>query len=264
MTVSRTETSRQGTRHDLSGHIAVVVGGSSGIGAAAAELFAAAGALVGIFGRNEQAAKEVLGRLPEGSKGSWFACDATDERSVKRAFADLERKFGPPTILVNSAGLLESGTAEDTSRQLWDEIFDVNVTATFLCAREAARVMRRQGHGSIINVSSEAGLMGIRGLAAYSAAKAAVIELSRCMALDLADAGVRVNCVCPGTTRTPMVLNAIAKTHDPAAALARYEARPLGRLGTPQEIAMAIAYFAGNDAGYTTGAVLAVDGGNTA
>lgn len=158
-----------------------------------------------------------------------------------------------------------SGAAEATTRADWDELLAVNLTGVFLVAREVARRMREAGRGSIVLVSSEAGLRGIRGLAAYSVAKAGVVELARCMALDLADAGVRVNCVCPGTTRTPMVLEAVQREADPAAELARYaNARPLRRLGTPEEIAEAIAYFAGDLAAYTTGAVLAVDGGFTA
>jgi NAD(P)-dependent dehydrogenase (short-subunit alcohol dehydrogenase family) len=168
-------------------------------------------------------------------------------------------------VAVLSAGLLLRGSAEATSRAVWDELLDVNLTGVFLVAREAAKRMRAAGRGSIVMVSSEAGLRGIRGLAAYSVAKAGVIELTRCMALDLADAGVRVNCVCPGTTRTPMVLNAVAKEADPAAELARYATvRPLQRLGTPEEIAAAIVFLASDAAAYATGAVLAVDGGYTA
>jgi NAD(P)-dependent dehydrogenase (short-subunit alcohol dehydrogenase family) len=252
-------------RYDLRGHLAVVTGGSSGIGAATAVLLSNSGADVVIIGRDEQAANEVLRRCADQVRGEWLGCDVTDEGAVEATFAAIAERVGPPSILVNSAGLLVRASAEATSRAVWDEVFAVNLTGTFLCAREAAKVMRREGRGSIVNVSSEAGLRGIRGLAAYSAAKAAVVELTRCMALDLADAGVRVNCVCPGTTRTPMVLEAVERTDDPVAELARYaNARPMKRLGTPEEIAAAIAYFASDDAAYATGAVLAVDGGFTA
>ncbi|MEX2541693.1 MAG: SDR family oxidoreductase [Trueperaceae bacterium] len=258
-------TARASIRYDFAGHVAVVVGGSSGIGAATAELLASSGARVAILSRDEKAARKVLRRLPsDAPQGEWVRCDVTDDGSVENAFAEVESRLGSPTVLVNSAGLLTRGAADETSSDVWNELIAVNLTGTFYCAREGARIMKRQGRGAIVNVSSEAGLKGIRGLAGYCAAKAAVVELTRCMALDLADDGVRVNCVCPGTTRTPMVLNAVALTPDPQAALARYATRPAGRLGTPQEIAAAIAYFACDDAGYTTGAILAVDGGYTA
>ena len=253
-------------RFDFSGHVAVVTGGSSGIGAATVELLATAGARVAVLSRSEARARDALSRLPKDAPpATWIGCDATDEAAVVAAFARIQDEVGVPTVLVNSAGLLMRAMAEETTKLAWDEVVAVNLTATFLCSREAARLMRREGRGSIVNVSSEAGLRGIKGLAAYSVAKAAVIELTRCMALDLADAGVRVNCVCPGTTRTPMVLEAVAATADPDAELRRYATvRPLQRLGTPREIATAIGYLASDDAAYTTGSVLAVDGGYTA
>jgi NAD(P)-dependent dehydrogenase (short-subunit alcohol dehydrogenase family) len=247
------------------GRVALLTGGSSGIGAATARQLAIQGATVVLLGRDETAARAVLDDLPAGAPaGAFLACDVTDEAAVEGAVAATEH-FGPPEVAVLSAGLLLRGSAEATSRAVWDELLDVNLTGVFLVAREAAKRMRAAGRGSIVMVSSEAGLRGIRGLAAYSVAKAGVIELTRCMALDLADAGVRVNCVCPGTTRTPMVLNAVAKEADPAAELARYATvRPLQRLGTPEEIAAAIVFLASDAAAYATGAVLAVDGGYTA
>lgn len=253
-------------RFDFSGHVAVVTGGSSGIGAATVELLAAAGATVAVLSRSEARARDGLSRLPsDAPPATWIGCDVTDEAAVAAAFARVLDELGTPTVLVNSAGLLVRAPAEETSKATWDEVVAVNLTGTFLCSREAARLMRREGRGSIVNVSSEAGLRGIKGLAAYSVAKAAVIELTKCMALDLADAGIRVNCVCPGTTRTPMVLEAVAATPDPDAELRRYATvRPMQRLGTPREIATAIAYMASDGAAYTTGSVLAVDGGYTA
>lgn len=248
------------------GRVALFTGGSSGIGAAAVRRLASAGATAVLLGRDEAAARSVLAGLPAGAAAGGFEpCDVTDEDAVERAVAAAVARFGPPHVAVLSAGLLRRGAAEATTRADWDELLAVNLTGVFLVAREVARRMREAGRGSIVLVSSEAGLRGIRGLAAYSVAKAGVVELARCMALDLADAGVRVNCVCPGTTRTPMVLEAVQREADPAAELARYaNARPLRRLGTPEEIAEAIAYFAGDLAAYATGAVLAVDGGFTA
>jgi NAD(P)-dependent dehydrogenase (short-subunit alcohol dehydrogenase family) len=251
---------------EFAGRVVLVTGGSSGIGAAAARRFAELGAAVALLGRDEAGARAVLESFPAGAPaGGHFACDVTDEASVVDAVAAVAEAMGTPDVAVLSAGLLERGTAEATSLALWDEVLAVNLGGVFLVAREAAKRMRAAGRGSIVMVSSEAGLRGIRGLAAYAVAKAGVIELARCMALDLADAGVRVNCVCPGTTRTPMVLNAVAKTADPDAELARYaDARPLRRLGTPDEIAGPIVFLASDAAAYATGAVWSVDGGFTA
>lgn len=253
-------------RFDMRDDVAFVTGGSRGIGAAASELLAACGARVAIFSRDQEEGPELVARLrSRGRTAEWRGCDVTNEEAVRRAFADVSEALGPPTLLVNSAGLLERGMAEDTSLGTWHAVFEANVTGTFLPSREAARVMRANGRGVIVNVSSEAGLVGIRGLAAYSAAKAAVVSLTRCMALDLAEAGVRVNCVCPGTTRTRMVEDAAAKLPDTEAELRRYASvRPMDRLGEPKEIAAAIAFLASAECGYATGAILAVDGGYTA
>ena len=250
----------------MAGKCAIVSGGSSGIGAATVRQLAARGARVAILGRRAHAAHAVLERLPAGAPaGLHVACDVTDEASVAAAVDTVVEQLGVPDVAVLSAGLLVGGSAESTSRAVWDEVLAVNLTGTFLVARECAGHMRRERRGSIVMVSSEAGLRGIAGLAAYSTAKAAVVELARCMALDLADANVRVNCVCPGTTRTPMVEEAVAREADPAAALARYaEVRPLRRLGTPDEIAAAITFLASDAAAYATGSVLAIDGGYTA
>jgi NAD(P)-dependent dehydrogenase (short-subunit alcohol dehydrogenase family) len=253
-------------RFDMQGDVAFVTGGSRGIGAATAELLAACGASVAVFSRDATEGPELVERLRRrGRTAEWLGCDVTDEAAVRRAFEDASEALGPPTILVNSAGLLERGRAEDTELGTWREVLDVNLTGTFLPSREAARIMRGLGRGVIVNVSSEAGLVGIAGLAAYSAAKAAVVSLTRCMALDLADVGVRVNCVCPGTTRTRMVEDAAAKLPDPDAELRRYASvRPLNRLGAPREIAAAVAFLASPECGYATGSILAVDGGYTA
>lgn len=254
--------------HDggLRGRVALLTGGSSGIGAAAASQFAALGATVVLLGRNESAARSVLQGFPSSAPaGLHIPCDVTDEGAVEAAVASAHDRVGPPDIAVLSAGLLIRGPAEQTSRAVWDEVMAVNLTGVFLVAREVAKQMRDAGRGSIVMVSSEAGLRGIKGLAAYSVAKAGVVELARCMALDLADANVRVNCVCPGTTRTPMVLDVVAKEADPEAELARYaNARPLRRLGTPEEVAAAIVFLAGDACKYATGTVMAVDGGFTA
>lgn len=253
-------------RFELSDKVAVVTGGNSGIGRAVAELLAACGAHVAILSRRQAQGQAVADALRQGhTDAEWFSCDVKDEASVTSAFEKVNARLGAPTLLVNSAGLLERGAAQATSRVVWDTVMAVNATGTFLASREAVTYMRGAGGGAIINVSSEAGLVGIAGLVAYSAAKAAVVSLTRCMALDHAEDGVRVNCVCPGTTRTPMVEGAAARTADPEAELSRYaSARPLRRLAHPSEIASAVVLLASDECAFATGSVLAVDGGFTA
>lgn len=253
-------------RFDLSGRTAVVTGGNSGIGRATAEILAASGASVAILSRNEAAGRGAASRLDQdGVRADWFGCDVTEESSIEAALSGVVDKLGTPTILINSAGLLAAGTVESTSHDTWDSIMAVNATGPYLCSKHAVPLMREAGSGVIVHVSSEAGLVGIRNLAAYCAAKAAVVALTRCMALDLAADAIRVNCVCPGTTLTPMVEQAAAKLPDPGAELTRYaSARPLNRLASPHEIASAVALLASDDCAFATGSILAVDGGYTA
>jgi NAD(P)-dependent dehydrogenase (short-subunit alcohol dehydrogenase family) len=162
---------------------------------------------------------------------------------------------------VNNAGIYHQADAVDTPEAVWNEVLAVNLTGAFLCTRQAVPAMARGG--VIVNVASEAGLVGIRNQVAYNVSKAGLIGLTRSCAVDFAPRGIRVNCVCPGTTDTPLVRAAVGRAADPGAARRALEdIRPLRRLGEPEEIAAAILYLAA--AGYATGAVLSVDGGYTA
>jgi len=155
------------------------------------------------------------------------------------------------------------GDALSTPLADWNRLLAVNLTGAFLCSREAVRTMGERG-GVIVNVASEAALAGIRGQVAYNVSKSGMLALTRSMAVDGAPA-IRVNCVCPGTTETPLVLAAIGRSPDPIAARKALEvSRPLGRLGKPQEIARAIVFLADDEVGYATGAILSIDGGYTA
>ena len=152
----------------------------------------------------------------------------------------------------------------NTTAETWHNIMDVNLTGAFLCTKYAAEAMIRSGEGVIINVASEAGLVGIKGQVAYNVSKGGMIELTRSCAVDFADKGIRVNCVCPGTTETPLVRAAVNRAPDPSAALrALEEVRPLNRLGRPEEIASAILFMASDEVAYATGSILSVDGGYT-
>jgi NAD(P)-dependent dehydrogenase (short-subunit alcohol dehydrogenase family) len=174
-------------------------------------------------------------------------------------------QWGTIDILVNNAGIYIQGDAVNTSLADWERILRVNLTGAFLCTKHVVPVMIKQKRGVIVNVSSEAGLVGIKGQVAYNVSKTGMISLTQSSALDFAPDGIRVNCVCPGTTDTPLVRAAVARSSDPTATRRHLESmRPMGRLGTPDEIAEAILYMSSDAAGYTTGAILSVDGGYVA
>ncbi len=178
---------------------------------------------------------------------------------------DVTQRWGRLDILVNNAGIYYQADVVDTPSDVWDNILAVNLSGAFLCTKYAVPVMIRGGGGVVINIASEAGLVGIKGQVAYNVSKGGMIALTRSCAVDLAERGIRVNCVCPGTSDTPLVREAINRAPDPVAARrALEEIRPLNRLGKPEEIAAAILYLASSEAGYATGAILSVDGGYTA
>jgi NAD(P)-dependent dehydrogenase (short-subunit alcohol dehydrogenase family) len=171
------------------------------------------------------------------------------------------RRWGGLDVLVNNAGIHHQADAVGTPEAVWNHVLAVNLTGAFLCIKYAVPAMLRGG--VIVNVASEAGLVGIRNQVAYNVSKGGLISLTRSCAVDFASKGIRVNCVCPGTTDTPPVQAAVGRAPEPGAARrALEEVRPLKRLGEPEEIAAAVLYLAA--AGYATGAVLSVDGGYTA
>jgi NAD(P)-dependent dehydrogenase (short-subunit alcohol dehydrogenase family) len=166
---------------------------------------------------------------------------------------------------VNNAGIYYQADAVGTPEEEWSRLMAVNLTGAFLCTKHAVPAMIRGGGGAIVNVASEAGLVGIRNQVAYNVTKGGMISLTKSCAVDFASRGVRVNCVCPGTTETPLVQAAVKKAPDPAAARRSLEeVRPANRLGRPEEIASAILYFCTEVSAYATGAVLSIDGGYTA
>ena len=184
---------------------------------------------------------------------------------VRELIAAVLARWGRLDVLVNNAGIYHQADAVGTSVEDWNRVLAVNLTGAFLCLKHAVPAMERKGAGVIVNVASEAGLVGIRGQVAYNVSKGGLIALTRSCAVDFAARGIRVNCVCPGTTDTPLVQAALSRAEDPAALRRSLESsRPANRLGRPEEIAAAILYLASDAAGYATGAVLSVDGGYTA
>ncbi|HXK15890.1 MAG TPA: SDR family NAD(P)-dependent oxidoreductase [Gaiellaceae bacterium] len=230
----------------LAGKRALVTGGGSGIGAAVARRLAADGARVIVADLSPQAVADELGATA-------VVLDVRDEEQVASAMADLD-------VLVNVAGIGSTTNAPDTPLEVWENVFAVNARGTFLCCKHAIPGMTARGGGSIVNVASVAGLIGLRNRAAYSASKGAVISLTRALAVDHVDDGIRVNAVAPGTVDSPWVRRLVEDAGESLDALRARQ--PLGRLGTPEEIADAVAYLA--TAEFVTGSVLVIDGGLTA
>ena len=241
----------------------LVTGGSRGIGFAIAEAFLDAGARVAVNGRTEQsvsAAMEKLGRgervvAAPGDIGTVPGC----ELAVKTAIDAL----GGLDVLVNNAGVGAGRPIEDCDEAMWDAHVDVNLKGLFFCCRAALPELR-ESKGNIVNISSDAGLMGCPGIVVYCASKGGVVNMTRAMALEVAPE-VRVNSVCPGYVDTDMIRRKINKSEDPAAvekSMADYA--PLKRIGTTAEIAHSVLYLASHEARFITGTALAIDGGSTA
>jgi NAD(P)-dependent dehydrogenase (short-subunit alcohol dehydrogenase family) len=248
----------------MSQRTVIVTGASLGIGRAAAIAFARRGDAVALVARDaergEAVAREISGA---GGEAAFVRADVSDEEQVRAMVDRVVARWDRVDVLVNNAGVYVQADVIDTTREAWDKVLATNLTGAFLCIRHAVPAMR--GGGVVVNVSSEAGLVGIAGQVAYNVSKSGLIGLTRSCAVDLATRGVRVNCVCPGTTDTPLVEAALARSADPVTARRSLEeARPLGRLGRPDEIASAIVYAASEDAAYMTGAVISIDGGYTA
>jgi 2-keto-3-deoxy-L-fuconate dehydrogenase len=238
---------------EFAGLVAVVTGGGSGIGLAAASLLAERGARVAVLDLETSGAPESMLRLK---------ADVTDDGSVRSAISAVVEKFGGIDILVNNAGIGAQGTVEANSDEEWRKVFDVNVFGMVRVARAALPHLRTSRSAAIVNTCSIAATAGLPNRALYSATKGAVLSLTLAMAADHVADGIRVNCVNPGTADTPWIDRLLAKADDPAAERAGLEARqPHGRLVSPEEVAGAVAYLASPRSSSTTGVWLAVDGG---
>lgn len=242
--------------------VAVVTGGAQGIGAATARLLAEEGALVTIADRNEKLGSKVAEEIG----GRFVSTDVGKATDVDRLMETAARERGGIDVLVSNAGVVLAKSTQDTSEEEWQRVIGINLTGVWLCGRAAILHMRKRRAGSIVNVASNAGLVGFPNAAAYCASKGGVVQLSKAMALDCAPLRIRVNVVCPGHTHTPMADTFVSSQADPDAFLAEFVGRqhPLGRMAEPDEIARAICFLASSEASFVTGAVVAADGGFTA
>jgi NAD(P)-dependent dehydrogenase (short-subunit alcohol dehydrogenase family) len=250
----------------LKDKVALITGGTSGIGEATALLFAAEEASVAITGRNHSRGTAVAERIQQkGGEAIFVRADVSLAKDCRHAVDETVRAFGRVDILFNNAGVFYPQTALECSEREWDEQIDVNLKGTFLMSKFALPMMIAQKSGVIINNSSGWGIVGGDHAVAYCASKGGVVLMTKAMAIDHGAQGIRVNCVCPGDVETPM-LPADAKMRglkweDYIAGCAT---RPLGRVGTVEEIAKAVLFLASDDSSFMTGAALVVDGGGTA
>jgi NAD(P)-dependent dehydrogenase (short-subunit alcohol dehydrogenase family) len=247
--------------------VVLVTGGASGIGLATAELFAEAGASVALLDINEErgslAAKEMR---ENGHKAEFFRCDVTSAKDCEQTAAMVEDQFGQIDILFNNAGVIRRKTAVDHTEADWDLVLNVSLKGVFLLSKYVIPIMAKNGGGSIVNTGSGWGLKGGDQAASYCAAKAGVVNLTRAMAIDHGKQNIRVNCICPGDTDTPLLRDEAKQlnTEETSFLASSAVGRPLERIGTPSDIAKGVLFLASDMASWVTGTVLTVDGGGLA
>jgi NAD(P)-dependent dehydrogenase (short-subunit alcohol dehydrogenase family) len=248
---------------DLENKVVVVTGAHSGIGKATAERIAAAGAIIVVTDIEDCEATVEAIRASEGAAIA-VKTDVRNEEQVKFLFAKVAQEQGRLDVLINCAGVVRRRSILDTSLDDWNWMVDVNLKGTFLCCREAVKLMRGHG-GVIVNVASELAIVAAPITAVYSATKAGVVQLTRSIAVDHGVDGIRANCVCPGPIDTPMLQQATAEDIDPVRKhRANIDATILHRIGKPEEIASVIYFLASGLSSFLTGSVVVADGGVSA
>lgn len=248
------------------GKSVIITGGASGIGKATAERFLEEGARVAIFDISKEGCLRVANEFDKKGHQIFTATgDVSNRTQVKRMVKAAVKHLGAIDVLFNNAGILVEGTVEQVTEEDWDRIMAINVKGVFLMCKEVVPLMLSNGQGAIVNNASCSGLVGDRGAIAYNTSKGAVVLMTKCLALDYADQGIRVNCVCPGEIETPMFRQ---EARSRRMSLDKYRSQlaachPIGRLGQPREVADAVLFLASDDASFITGAAFSVDGGYT-
>ncbi len=247
----------------LAGKVALITGAARGIGEGIALRFAEEGAKVGVLDLRPENCQTIVDLIREqGGEAVALGADVSNESQVAGAVADLRQRYGPITVLVNNAALMPSGTLHETSPADFDRCLAVNLRGAYLACRAVIPGMLEVGKGSILHMASVTGILGLPGIAIYSATKGALIALARAMSTDYARFGIRVNAVSPGTIDSPMLHDFIAAQSDPAAIRRQFdEMHPIGRVGTITEVANVFVFLASDEASFVTGANYQVDGG---
>jgi len=241
----------------LQGKVALVTGFGSGLGRSIAIMFAKEGAAVAGISKTESKGLETVAAIEKaGGKALFRAGDVCDSAQLKSLIGATVKQFGGLDILVNSAGVRTNGSITEITEEDWDRTLDTNLRAVFVASRLAIPEMKKRGGGVILHIAARSGMLGQAGRAAYCASKGGMVTLTEAMAMDHAKDKIRVNCICPGPTRTPMVDTSTPEKVD------RYKTRvPIGRIGEPEDVAYAAVYLASDEASMVTAAILPVDGG---
>jgi dihydroanticapsin dehydrogenase len=243
--------------------VVIVTGAASGIGRQTAIEFARKSAKVVVADIDEKGGNDVVARLrDEGHQAAFVPTDLTVEADCTHLVAAATETFGGLDVLVNNAGMEITTPLHDMPEHEWDRLIDTNLKSMFLCSKHALRRMIPAGGGAIVNVCSVSGLVAWPGIAAYNSTKGGVLMLTKSIAIDYAQHNIRSNCVCPSIIDTPMTDT--SNSHDEAAKARKAKLNPVGRLGTPEDVAHAILFLASDRSSFITGAALTVDGGYTA
>jgi 2-keto-3-deoxy-L-fuconate dehydrogenase len=249
----------------LADKVAVVTGAGSGIGLSIATLFARQGAHVAVLDRDEPAARRAVESIQSaGGRADALACDVSSAADVRRVFGEVESRHGRVDVLVNNAGIAHVGDVERTAEEDFERVFRVNVKGLYLCSQAAVPIMLRHGGGVILNMCSIAALVGVPERFAYSMSKGAVLAMTRSIAVDYMKRNIRCNCICPARVHTPFVDGYLAASYPGREAemfktLSEYQ--PIGRMGTPDEVAVLALYLCSDEASFVTGQAYPIDGG---